>query len=141
MLTSRVAINSNITHPFQWIVGCTPMGNPYISQKKTWVYMGKLSPKILRLNTINTVRVHVRLGYIQLALDPLSLPPFINTDTPTPNLSGARYQGTFHLASGSFSPGLKTSGRGFQETQLKKKHSGSRRFLGSEINGSFCWGC
>ncbi len=26
----------------------------------TWVFMGKLSPRIPRLNTINTVRVHIR---------------------------------------------------------------------------------
>ena len=40
----------------------TPMGNPYI-RPIWWVFMGKLSPRIPRLNTINTMVVHVRERY------------------------------------------------------------------------------
>ena len=40
----------------------TPMGNPYIYIYKPYIVgiYGLQSPKIPRLNTINTVRVHVR---------------------------------------------------------------------------------
>ncbi len=34
------------------------MGNPYISPIITWVFIGKLSPRIPRLNTINSLVLH-----------------------------------------------------------------------------------
>ena len=42
-------------------VGPRKMGNPYIGTITTWVSMGKLSPRIPRLNTINTMGTLLRV--------------------------------------------------------------------------------
>ena len=44
-------------------------GKSLYKPHNTWVFLGKLSPRIPRLNAINTMVVHVCYGYIQLSLD------------------------------------------------------------------------